>query len=190
VGRLVSEVCLRVGTESTNHHITQGALPARQVNLCSPLTPFTRPPFTANTPARQRYQTILVAAGPWELPTSYQPSTPPDQTSPQHPPPSNTTSRPRHQQYQSSSRALGTAYFLPVADGFPTATSSSPSDRHHPTRPRHPRRRPRVHKDFNHHTSSSRAAENCLLPVLSHQQQTNTHRDTPATPNPDTALPP
>jgi hypothetical protein len=134
VRRLVSEVCLLVGTESTNNHITQGALPARQVNICSPLTLFTRPPFTANTPVRQRYQAILVAAGPWELPTSYQPSTPPDQTSPQHPPPSSTASRPRHQDHHSSSRALGTAYFLPFADGFPTTTSSSPSDRHHPTR--------------------------------------------------------
>jgi hypothetical protein len=166
---------LRVGTESTNHHITQGALPARRGNLYSLLTLFIRPPFTTNTPVRQRYQAIIVAAGPWELPTSYQPSTPPDQTSPQHPPPSNTTSRPRHQDHRSSIRALGPAYFLPVADGFPTTTSSSPSD---PTR--HPNDDHEYNKDFNHHPSSSRAAGNCLLPVLSQDQHTETHlRPTP-----------
>ncbi|KAM0695102.1 hypothetical protein Q7P36_005458 [Cladosporium allicinum] len=73
---------------------------------------------------------------------------------PQHPPPLNTSPRPRHQDHQSSSKALGTAYFLPFA--HPTTTTSSPSDRHHPTdtirptpsdrhhptRPDTPRRRP------------------------------------------------
>jgi hypothetical protein len=68
---LVSEVCLRVGTESTNYHITQRDLPASQA--CHPLLSSyasIHPPSNANTPVRQWYQVTRVAAGPWELPTS------------------------------------------------------------------------------------------------------------------------
>ena len=69
--QLVSEVCLRVGTESTNYHITQRDLPASQA--CHPLLSSyasIHPPSNANTPVRQWYQVTRVAAGPWELPTS------------------------------------------------------------------------------------------------------------------------
>jgi hypothetical protein len=181
VRRLVSEVCLRVETGSTNHHITQGALPARQVNLCSPLTLFTWPSFTANTPVRQRYQAILVAAGPLELPTSYQPSTPPDQTSPQHP------TRHREQGIKTIRVAAG-PWELPTSCQSPM-DSRPPHHHHHPTdttRPDPtPRRRPRVQQGLQH-PSSSRAAGNCLLPVLSQNQ----HTEIQLRPTHDTALPP
>jgi hypothetical protein len=237
---------LRVGTESTNYHITQRDLPASQA--CHPLLSSyasIHPPSNATTPVRQWYQVTRVAAGPWELPTSYQPSTPPSQTSPQHSPLPNTPSRPRHQYHQSSSRAfgnclllanrqwisdnhiiitirptpfdpippiqtspqhsphhptlhhdqginttkvaagpLGTAYFLPIANGFPTTTSSSPSDRHHPTRPDIPDDDHEYDKDFNQQPSSSRAAGNCLLPVQPPPRPPATHSDTALPPKP------
>jgi hypothetical protein len=220
---------LRVGTESTNNHITQRDLPASLTPLLFSYA-LLHPPSNANNPVRQWYQPAQVAAGPRELPTSYQLSTPPIQTSPQHSPSPNTPSRQRHQYHHSSSRAfgncllltscrhrpsklhlnthhhptlhhdkginttivaagpLGTAYFLPIANGFPTTTSSSPSDRHHPTdtiRPTPSDTPDDDHdydQDFNQQPSSSRAAGNCLLPVQPPPRLPATH--------PDTALPP
>ena len=66
---------------------------------------------------------------------------------------------------------------MPITDGFPTATSSSPPDRHNSPRHDTPTTTTSTNEDFNHQASSSRAAGNCLLPVLSQDQQTNTHRD-------------
>jgi hypothetical protein len=143
------EVCLRVGTESTNNHITQRDLPASLTPLLFSYA-LLHPPSNANNPVRQWYQPAQVAAGPRELPTSYQLSTPPIQTSPQHSPSPNTPSRQRHQYHHSSSRAFGNCLLLANRQWIPDnhiiiTIRPTPSDRHHPTDTiRHPRRRPRL----------------------------------------------
>ena len=128
--QLVSEVCLLVGTERTNRHITQGAL--------STSTLFIHTPFTTNTPLPdqlhhhnthhhsthhrdQGIKTIKVAARPWELPTSCHSPTrlpphhhhPTDTIRPDPTPPDDGHSTTRNSTTnQAAARPLGTACFL------------------------------------------------------------------------------
>lgn len=89
---------MRVGTERTNHHITQEALPASQVNLYSlPAFFILSPPATNAANHRQ-------------------------------PRPTTVSSHP------SSSRAMGTAYFLPAVDtaqpNFTSPPLNTPAHHH------------------------------------------------------------
>jgi hypothetical protein len=122
----------------------------------------------------------------WELPTSYQPSTPPSQTSPHH--------HPTHHHDQSIKTIVAAGpWELPTPCQSPM-DSRQPHHDHHPTDTIRPDTTPpttttSTNKDFNHQPNSSRAAGNCLLPVLS-QGSTDQHPPRPPATHPDTALPP
>ena len=122
----VSEVCLRVGTEWTNYHITQRALPTRQVDLCSlhhqPATHF-------QSSRRQCYQATLVAAGPWELPTPYQPPASFKLSSTHY----HGHSTHHHDHCINTIRVAAGPWELPTSCQSPTKSSLPHHHHHHPT---------------------------------------------------------